>query len=177
MINRQPELRLPEELFRLTESPDRQVRAFAIQSFWSLYHDRGSKEGWKPTLYQAKGGKQIEKKIQEQLERMGEGAPEKPSSKPAENEELFSLLRRILYEIPPGRPDTASDGKLKPLASGKAKLYLIETLRDLAVVDIEFAKLILPLLEEFMDSRGKQEMAACLVAVTRIKNIFPELAA
>ena len=177
LINRQPELRLPEELFRLTESPDRQVRAFAIQSFWSLYHDRGSKEGWKPTLYQAKGGKQIEKKIQEQLERMGEGAPEKPSSKPAENEELFSLLRRILYEIPPGIPDTASDGKLKPLASGKAKLYLIETLRDLAVVDIEFAKLILPLLEEFMDSRGKQEMAACLVAVTRIKNIFPELAA
>ncbi len=177
LINRQPDLRLPEELFRLTESPDRQVRAFAIQSFWSLYHDRGSSAGWKPKLYQAKGGKQTEKQAKEQLKALGEGAPEKPSSKPAQDAELLSLLRRILYEIPPGRPDTAGDGKLKPLASGKAKLYLIETLRDLALEDVKFATLILPLLEEFMDSRGKQEMAACLVAVTRIKNSFPELVA
>ena len=177
LINRQPDLRLPEELFRLTESPDRQVRAFAIQSFWSLYHDRGSNVGWKPSLHQVKGGKQTDKQAKEQLERLGEGAPERPNSKPAANEELLSLLRRILYEIPPGRPDTVSDGKLKPLASGKAKLYLIETLRDLALEDVKFATSILPLLEEFMDSRGKQEMAACLVAVTRIKNIFPELVA
>jgi len=168
---------LPEELFRLTESPDRQVRAFAIQSFWSLYHDRGSSVGWKPKLPAVKGGKQTEKLVQEQLDRLGEGAPVRPSSKPASNEELLALLRRILYEIPPGRLDHGGDGKLKPLASGKAKLYLIETLRDLALEDVEFATLILPLLQEFMDSRGKQEMAACLVAVTRIKNHFPELVA
>ena len=63
LIQRQPSLRLPEELFRLTESPDRHVRAFAIQSFWSLYHDRGSTLGWTPQLYEPKGGKQTAKQM------------------------------------------------------------------------------------------------------------------
>src|SRR5262249_32629934 len=47
-IRRTPRLRLPEELFRLTESPDRKVRAFVIRGLWSLYRDRGIKEDWKP---------------------------------------------------------------------------------------------------------------------------------
>ena len=62
--------------------------------------------------------------------------------------------------------------KLKPLPARLAKLSLIETLRDLAIEDKEFADLVLPLFEEFMASRGKSEQAACLVAVTRIKHTW-----
>jgi hypothetical protein len=36
--------------------------------------------------------------------------------------------------------------------------------------DAEFAAGVLPLLEEFMTSRGQSERAACLVAVTRIRH-------
>ena len=41
LIRRQPRLRVPEELFRLTESPDRKVRAFVIRALWTVYRDRG----------------------------------------------------------------------------------------------------------------------------------------
>ncbi|MFT3772415.1 MAG: hypothetical protein QM820_44035 [Minicystis sp.] len=58
----------------------------------------------------------------------------------------------------------------------KAKTELVETLRDLAVEDAAFAAAIVPLLTEFMISRGQSERAACLVALTRIKKAHPSLA-
>jgi hypothetical protein len=66
---------------------------------------------------------------------------------------------------------------MRPLPSRRAKLYLVEVMRDLALEDIDFARIILPVLEEFMESRGQSEQAVCLVAVTRIRNRHPELAA
>ena len=41
----------------------------------------------------------------------------------------------------------------------------------------EAARALLPLLEEFMTSRGQSERAACLVAVTRIRHTHPGLRA
>ncbi len=48
LIQNNPRLAIPEELFRLTESPDRQVRAFVIKTIWSLYRDKGITLQWKP---------------------------------------------------------------------------------------------------------------------------------
>jgi hypothetical protein len=48
-------------------------------------------------------------------------------------------------------------------------------MRDLALEEANFARGVLPLLEEFMTSRGPSEQAACLVAVTRIRHAHPEL--
>ena len=59
--------------------------------------------------------------------------------------------------------------KLPPLPARKAKLNLVDTLRDVALQDASFAAEILPLLKEFKGSRGKSEHAACLVAITRIE--------
>ncbi len=53
-------------------------------------------------------------------------------------------------------------------------MHLIEAYRDIALGDIDFAKLAFPILIEFMSSRGKSEQAACLVAVTRLKVKYPE---
>ena len=64
---------------------------------------------------------------------------------------------------------------MKPLPARKAKLALIETIRDLALEDVAFARGVLPLVEEFMISRGASERAACLVTVTRIRHTHPEL--
>ncbi len=60
--------------------------------------------------------------------------------------------------------------RLKPFPARKAKLALVETMRDLALEDADFARVVLPILEEFMISRGMSERAACLVAVTRIRH-------
>jgi hypothetical protein len=177
LIQRLPRLQVPEELYRLTESPDRHVRAFAIRKLWALYRDRGISADWKPTLPpQSKVGTPS-KKMQARAELLGTGPPPRPAEPPGNPAELTRFLRRILFEIPPGRSaprpaDEEEEGlkvRLRPLPARKAKLALVEVLRDLALEDKEFAAGVLPLLEEFMDSRGQSEMAACLVAATRIR--------
>ena len=194
LINRLPNLRVPEELFRLTESPDRKVRAFVIRALWSVYRDRGTTPDWKPPLppkptVGAKAMKDAEKAAQNR----GEGVPHKPKKWPAGKPTLSEFLRRILFEIPPGRPEKSRDAvedtepgddptkkkpdkvvSLKPIPARRAKLDLVEVLRDLGIEDKEFGGGVLPLLDEFMLSRGPSERAACLVAVTRIRYKHPE---
>ena len=45
------------------------------------------------------------------------------------------------------------------MPSRRAKLELIQVMRDLAVEDTAFAGVISPVLEEFMGSRGRSEHA------------------
>ncbi|MEM7013741.1 MAG: hypothetical protein AAF585_19910 [Verrucomicrobiota bacterium] len=179
LIDKHPRLRLPEELFRLTESPDRDVRAFVIRTFWSIYRERGTTDDWKPKLaVQPTTGAKARKDAESAAAAIGNGSPSRPINAPAGRDKLQDLLRRVLFEIPPGRPPKDADRRLlKPLSNRKAKLSLIETLRDLGMEDREFADVILPLLREFMGSRGKSEFEACLVAVTRLELQWKEVAA
>ncbi|MGP0067272.1 MAG: BRCT domain-containing protein [Isosphaeraceae bacterium] len=176
LIDRSPRFRQPEELFRLTESPDRRVRAFVIRALWSLYRDRGITEGWKPYILPATTvGAAAKKAAQTQAESRGTGPPARPEQLPASLRDLWSFLRRTLFEISPPRPekrdaDEASGERLKPFPARKAKIALVETMRDLALEDADFARVILPILDEFMTSRGASERAACLVATTRIRH-------
>lgn len=181
LVEKYPRLQQPEELFRLTESPDRRVRAFVIRTFWSLYRDRGITRDWKPEAPPATTvGKAARKKAAEREREIGDGPPARPEARPAADDDLRDLLRRVLFEIPPGRPEKHGVAKvsttLRPLATRKAKRLLVETLRDAAEHDAELAAFVLPLLEEFMGSRGQSEFAACLVAVTRLRLAHPALA-
>jgi hypothetical protein len=184
LIDCSAKFRQPEELFRLTESPDRQVRALVIRVLWSLYRDRGITDGWKPYVPPSTTvGAAAKKAAQAQADNRGPGPPARPEQLPAGMRDLWAFLRRTLFEIPPPRPekreaDAEAEGaaaRLKPLPARKAKLALIETMRDLALNDADFARGILPLLEEFMVSRGQSERAACLVAVTRIRHTQPAI--
>lgn len=164
LIRRNPRLAIPEELFRLTESPDRSVRGFVIRSMRALYSDKGTTEGWKPRPPPASALTKAAPPPE-----MPPGRPENP---PAPTPALLAFLRRVLFGIAPARPPAQPGGarRIKPLPHRKAKLAMIETLRDLAVEDAAFAHEILPLLREFSLSRGPSEHAACLVAVARIQN-------
>jgi hypothetical protein len=194
LINRQPRLRVPEELFRLSESPDRKVRAFVIRSLWGVYRDRGLTPDWKPPEPpKPTVGAKAKKDAEKLAANRGDGVPHRPETWPAAKPTLGEFLRRILFEIPPGRPEKSrepvedseptADGEkkpdkvvsTKPLPARRAKLDLVETMRDLGLEDKDFGAGILPLLEEFMLSRGVSERAACLVAVTRIRHKYPEL--
>lgn len=193
LIARLPKLRVPEELFRLTESPDRKVRAFVIHALWAVYRDRGLTPDWKPPVPPKPAVGVKAKKAAEKLDaNKGDGVPHKPETWPAGKPSLSEFLRRVLFEIPPGRPEKSRDAPVeeasegeekkddkvvstKPLPARRAKLDFVETMRDLALGDREFAGGILPLLDEFMLSRGPSERAACLVAVTRIRHKYTEL--
>lgn len=192
LIRRLPKLQLPQELFRLSESPDRKVRAFVIRSLWNVYRDRGLTVGWKPPAVAAAFGAKSKKEAAKKQAEQGKGVPEVPDQPPAERPTLSAFLRRILFELPPGppeksrlaTPDTAEDAEaesserqvsLKPIPARRAKLDAIEVMRDMAMEDKDFAAGILPLLDEFTASRGTSERAACLVATTRIRHAYPEL--
>jgi hypothetical protein len=177
LIGRSARFRQPEELFRLTESPDRRVRGFVIRTLWSLYRDRGITEGWKPYVPPASTvGAAARKAARAQADSRGPGPPARPEQLPASLRDLWGFLRRTLFEISPPRPEkrdaeaSEASEKLRPFPARKAKVALIETMRDLALEDGDFARVVLPILEEFMISRGASERASCLVAATRIRH-------
>jgi hypothetical protein len=175
IIRRSPRLQVPEEMFRLTESPDRLVRGFVIRSLWAVYRARGVTADWKPPVPPASTIGPAAKKAAAEPQPRGPGVPHRPDKPPGGRQSLAEFLRRVLFEVPPGPPPKSADApeatqKLKPLPARKAKLELVEVMRDLALEDAEFAAGVLPLLEEFMTSRGQSERAACLVAVTRIRH-------
>ncbi|MFK7769217.1 MAG: BRCT domain-containing protein, partial [Mariniblastus sp.] len=179
LINRHPRLREPDQLFKLTESPDRSVRAFVVRAFWSLYRSRSTTGGWNPTVSNAIETKKDSDKRSTALSN-AEGIAPRPDNPPAEYDALQFLLRRMLFEVPPGRPPTTTGPKLdtlqlKPIPTRKGKMLLIETLRDLAIEDASFAEIILPILLEFMNSQGMSEHDSCLVAVARIEVAHPHL--
>ncbi len=174
LIQAHPRLQLPEELFRLSESPDRQVRAFVVRTLWSMYRARGITAAWRPeVLKEGAPGRRRD------AAQPGVGAPARPANLPAPAPELRDFLRRMLYELPPAkaerRPEDAAP-RLRPLPARKAKLGLVEVLRDVAVEDGDFAAVVFPLLSEFMGSVGKSEREACLVATTRIRKAHPAAA-
>lgn len=180
LIARNPKLAIPEELFRLTESPDRRVRAFVVRQLWHLYRARGVTMHWTPPTppepklkskkKKIKGGESTEKESIEPG-----GPPKRPERPPARPGDLRDFLRRSLFGLPPGQKLGKETSRLRPMPASKAKLALIEVVRDLAVEDAEFANHLVPLLKEFLASRGKSEHAACLVAVTQIRRAHPDL--
>lgn len=186
LISSNPKLADPTELFRLSESPDRQVQAFVIRSIWSLYRDRGITMHWTPppmpVAKPKKGMSNEEKQAQKEAKLVvSSGPPQKPDNLPAEPIVLRDFMRTILFTLAPARLPKSSKSKdgqgdrLKPLPARKAKLSLIEMIRDIAVEDKDFAVFVTPLLEEFMASHGKSEHDACLVALTRIDKAHGDL--
>lgn len=177
LIRRNPRLAIPEELFRLSESPDRQVCAFVVRTLWNLYRDRGTTAGWKPPAHPPRRGKGDAKEERPE----GEGPPARPDKLPASHLALRDFMRRMLYTVPPAKlPQNTDDGAKKgprqrPLPARKAKLALIEVIRDLAIQDHGFAAVVAPLIKEFMASRGASERAACLVALARIAQAHADL--
>ena len=178
IIGKHDKFQLPESLFLLTESPDRELRAFVVRVLWSLYRRYSTTRHWKPRLPEmAAIGKKKQEEKNTAERNLGSGLPPRPANLPATPDALQALLKRWLYELPPGRlGNERLVSSRKSLSASAAKKALIETFRDLAQEDIEFAQLVFPLLQNFTRSRGKMEQNACLVAVTRIQNSHPQLA-
>ncbi|MGO2277476.1 MULTISPECIES: BRCT domain-containing protein [unclassified Psychrobacter] len=197
LLQRHAHFQEVQSLYQLTQSTDREVRYAAVTMLWKHYKSRHVSPNWQPTS----SDKEVVQDKDSNTQPVIEDQPVKTAENlPAEVDQLLMLLRRGLFELPPGRlggsqepntsasnkqqrysdkstetADTGSNITLKPISASRAKLALIETFRDVALADSTFAALIMPTLFTFTHSAGKMERHACLVAVTRLLHRYPEL--
>lgn len=179
LLKRYPQFQQAELLYYLTESTDRELRYVAVKMLWQHYRYQRVSSNW-----QAK----IDNQSQSMISRS--------DVLPINIEQLLLLLKRGLFELPPARlpkvtttqmdnqpklqpqqeKSSTSFKMMKSMSASQAKIALIETFRDVALQDCDFAQWVLPLLQQFTVSTGKMERHACLVAVTRILHTYPHLA-
>ncbi|BBM84585.1 BRCT domain-containing protein [Candidatus Uabimicrobium amorphum] len=163
LIHLNPHLAIPEELFRLTESTDRRVLSFVVEIMWKLYYEKGTTVTYAPSTDK-------EVSIKQRTLR------DKSQNLPAAEDMLNDFLRRMLFRISPAKfaKDAPADDNVSYTSFRKVKLRIIEVMRDIALKNKEFARLIVPLFEEFAASHGQSEKSACLVALARIGHVFDE---
>lgn len=143
-----------ERLGWLMESPERDVRLFAVRLFW----DRHRPKPWPADMVPRK---QVGAAI----------GTQRFTDLPA----LQQFARVVLFGLPPGRigeSDPVAAGGPKPeraLPASIAKKRLIEAMRDVALEDVELAKAIAPVLREFTSSTAKGEWQASVQALTQLR--------
>lgn len=149
-----------QRLAWLMESPYREVRLFAVRLLWDRHRPVDIPADWEPPKGQAPaaaGGQRFES-----------------------TEALRHFVRTVMFGLPPGRMerrDAAVSGELpeRPLPASVAKARLIDVVRDMAVESVEFAGVVVPVLEEFMHSQAKGEWHSCVAAIARIRHVHPGL--
>jgi hypothetical protein len=143
-----------ERLGWLMESPERDVRLFAVRLFW----DRHRPKPWAADF----------------VPRKNVGAAI-GTQRFADLAALQQFARVVLFGLPPGRigeRDAVVEGAPKPeraLPASVAKKRLIEAMRDVGLEDIELAKAIAPVLREFTSSTAKGEWQASVQALVQLE--------
>jgi len=157
----------------LMESPDREVRIFAVRLLWDKHRPVEYPRGAGPS-----GAESSEQSAEESGAQSGE--PSGGDSDRFESlEALQSFLRTVLFGLPPGRMErrekTGAALPDRPLPSSVAKRRLVEVVRDMALENGWFAQVVAPVLAEFMHSQAKGEWHACVAALAQIRRAHPNL--
>lgn len=152
----------------LMESPDREVRLFAVRLLWERHRPRQLPPGWKPS------GKAA---VPSSEPAPAAGGEPTQGERFADLDSLRGFLRRILFGLPPGRSmEPRDDGTpRRHLPASVAKRHVIEIVRDLGEEDEAFARLCAPVLGEFTGSLARTEWQACLAALMRLQKAHPTL--
>lgn len=153
----------------LMESPDREVRLFAVRLLWDKHrpveYPRGADAA--PDGAAAPDG---------DADRAGEAAE---ADRFESLEALQGFLRTVLYGLPPGRMErrekTGDALPDRPLPASVAKRRLVDVVRDMALENGWFAQVVAPVLAEFMHSQAKGEWQACVAALAQIRRAHPNL--
>jgi hypothetical protein len=152
----------------LMESPDREVRLFAVRLLWEQHRPLTIPASWKP------------KKGPGPRPSVGEAVlPPEAEQRFETGEALRQFLRTVLFGLPPGRVERREPIAGLPtrrLSASEGKRRLIEVVRDLAVEDAEFAVIAVAVLDEFMHSHARGEWHGCVAALARIRSAHPDIA-
>jgi hypothetical protein len=143
-----------ERLAWLMDSPERDVRLFAVRLFW----DRHRPKPWPADF----------------APRRAVGAAV-GTERFADLASLRQFARTVLFGLPPGRigeRDPIVEGAPRPeraLPASVAKRRLIEALRDVALDEVDLARAVAPVLREFTESTAKGEWHASVQALTALR--------
>lgn len=151
-------LQARERLAWLMESPDREVRLFAVRILWEKHRPDAPSPGFRP-----KTGPGIA--VREPPAGVLEGA----------TADLSRFLRVSMFGLPPGRLERRDGAAPKPIPASVAKQRLIEVVRDMAIEDRDFGAAVTPILRDFAGSTAKGEWQACVAALARIGQVHPDL--
>jgi hypothetical protein len=150
-----------ERLAWLMDSPEREVRLFAVRLFWDRHRPRP--DSFVPRAPAA-----------------GAAAGPVGRSRFADVAALRQFARVVLFGLPPGRlgeRDPVVEGAPRPeraLPASVAKRRLIEALRDVALDEVELARAIAPVLGELTASIARGEWQASVQALTELRARHPE---
>jgi hypothetical protein len=164
----------------LMESPDREVRLFAVRLLWEK-HRPVVRPVARPAAQPPE--QPADQPAGSAFDQAGSRPVESPIDQPPERfdsvQALQQFLRTVLFGLPPGRMERReSTGEAlpdRPLPASVAKRRLISVVRDMAEEEREFAQIVIPVLEEFMHSQAKGEWQSCVAALARIRSAHPGL--
>lgn len=145
----------------LMESPDREVRLFAVRLLWEKHRP----------IKRLPAAPAVRASLEAET-----GAEDQRFESVAA---LQHFLRTVLFGLPPGRMERRDDkGAVpdRPLPASVAKQRLIEVVRDMGVENGEFAEVVSPVLSEFMHSQAKGEWQSCVAALAQMRHAHPSLA-
>ena len=144
----------------LMESPHREVRLFAVRLLWDMHRPLAIPTNWEP--------------------KRGEAPVVVSGDRFDSVEALRQFMRTVLFGLPPGRMERREGGKGgelpdRPLPASEAKQRLLEVVRDMALEDLAFTNVVLPVLEEFMNSEAMGEWHSCVAALAQIRHRHPSV--
>jgi hypothetical protein len=183
-----PEEIEPAEVFRLTESRNRESREVAMELITQYYERLGGPERLAWLMASAdRGVRTMAVRMLWERHRpitLPEGwQPRGPLKQPtpagrfANVAVLQAFLRTLMFGLPPGRNPDAREYDLprRHVSAQTAKRHAIAAATALAQEDEGFARALLPLLLEFAGSIARGEWQACLAALTQLKRSHPHL--
>jgi len=158
----------------LMESPDREVRLFAVRLLWEQHRPLATPASWTPTKgpgLRPPAGRDSEAAASETKDLAADDRFETDAA-------LRQFLRTVMFGLPPGRVERREPIAGLPkrrLAASEGKRRLIEVVRDFAVEDPNFAPLAVSVLDEFMHSQARGEWQGCVAALARIRKAHPDI--
>jgi hypothetical protein len=176
------------EVFRLTESRNRESREVAMDLIAQHYDRLGGPERLAWLMASAdRGVRTMAVRMLWERHRpvtLPDGWKPRGPVKQAAHAGRFAnvdvlqeFLRTLMFGLPPGRNPEARDYDMprRHISAQAAKLNAIEAAGALAADDEAFAKALSPLLLEFTGSVARGEWQACLAALTKLKMAHPHL--
>ncbi|MCA9684001.1 MAG: hypothetical protein KC457_17505 [Myxococcales bacterium] len=159
----------------LMESPDREVRLFAVRLLWEQHRPLDIPADWKPK--KGPGARPGAVKLEGEAE-VAEVASPGADERFETGEALRQFLRTVMFGLPPGRMERREPIAGLPtrhLSASEGKRRLVEVVRDLAVEDRGFAGIAVAVLDEFMHSHARGEWHSCVAALARIRATHPDI--